>query len=407
MPELNVFLLTAAAVIGAVALFAVPLKRFVAPPLIALLAGILIGAPFSPASRLVSTQQMTILEQAARIALAVGLMAAALRVKKQELRRQWKPAAILLGLLMPLMWLFSSIIVYLIFGTGILAAFVAGAIVTPTDPIAAGSVVTGKLAEEKIPKDLRALVSLESGANDGLNYPFVWLPLLLLKHAPGEALRDWFLKVLLWQVIGAAAIGLVAGYLAGRIARWAEENEVHGATYLLIFSTALALFTLAAAKLAGTDGILAVFAAGLVFNCLVEGSELASPEEVQDALDLLFTAPVFMLIGMTLPWREWGALGWKAAVFPVCLMLFRRFPAVAMIFPLLSRWHGRSERLLVGWAGPIGIASVYYAALVSREVKWHDAWVIGSLAVFSSVVVHGLLTAPVVKAVGPGAGDGQ
>jgi NhaP-type Na+/H+ or K+/H+ antiporter len=134
-----------------------------------------------------------------------------------------------------------------------------------------------------------------------------------------------------WSILVAAGIGLTIGYVAGRITRWAEHNEKLGETYISIFSTALALFTLAAAKLANTDGILAVFIAGLVFDLSVEDSERASPESVQEAMDLLFTMPAFILLGMALPWSAWGGLGWKAVVFPILIILFRRLPAIPLV----------------------------------------------------------------------------
>ena len=112
---------------------------------------------------------MEILEQASRLSLGVALMASALRVKRRDLRRLWKSAAVLLAGGMLLMWLFSGLIAYGVFGFSAAAAFLIGAIITPTDPVIAGSLVTGKLAEANIPQRLRYLITLEAGANDGLD----------------------------------------------------------------------------------------------------------------------------------------------------------------------------------------------------------------------------------------------
>jgi NhaP-type Na+/H+ or K+/H+ antiporter len=62
--------------------------------------------------------------------------------------------------------------------------------------------------------------------------------------------------------------------------------------------------------------------------------------------------------------------------------------------------NSRNEQLLVGWAGPIGLASIYYSTLITRRLHWDPAWVITSLMVFSSVVVHGLMTPHIVKWLG-------
>ena len=66
-------------------------------------------------------------------------MASALRVKRRDLRRLWKSAAVLLAGGTSPMWLFSGLIAYGVFGFSAAAAFLIGAIITPTDPVIAGS----------------------------------------------------------------------------------------------------------------------------------------------------------------------------------------------------------------------------------------------------------------------------
>jgi len=46
-----------------------------------------------------------------------------------------------------------------------------GALLSPTDPVAV-PIVSGPLAEKCIPERVRNAISFESGANDGLGYPF-------------------------------------------------------------------------------------------------------------------------------------------------------------------------------------------------------------------------------------------
>src|SRR5690606_40931215 len=67
--------------------------------------------------------------------------------------------------------------------------------------------------------------------------------------------------------------------------------------YTTLFrSTALALATLAIVKLVGSDGILAVFIAGLAFNHQIHLQERLEEEYVVEGLDRFFTAPVFILL---------------------------------------------------------------------------------------------------------------
>ena len=75
---------------------------------------------------------------------------------------------------------------FLILGLPFWMAALIGAIITPTDPVAANPIVTGKEAEENIPEPIRHAISFESGANDGLGYLFVFLPFLLLTRPNGD-----------------------------------------------------------------------------------------------------------------------------------------------------------------------------------------------------------------------------
>ena len=65
--------------------------------------------------------------------------------------RQWRSLAVLLGLVMPLMWLASGAIAYLILGLPLLAALLVGAVITPTDPVVSSTIVTGEVAEKITP----------------------------------------------------------------------------------------------------------------------------------------------------------------------------------------------------------------------------------------------------------------
>ena len=68
-----------------------------------------------------------------------------------------------------------------------------------------------------MPERVRHLLSAESGANDGLAYLFVLLPILLLTQSPKEALMHWLTSILLWEIGGTVVLGIAIGYSAGRL----------------------------------------------------------------------------------------------------------------------------------------------------------------------------------------------
>ena len=233
---------------------------------------------------------------------------------------------------MPIMWVVSGLLVYWILNLPFWEAMVIGAAITPTDPIVATSIVTGVVAEENLPERLRHLISADSGANDGLAYPFVLLAISLAKlNSENDVsaiatLSHWLTRVVLWEVGFAIIFGAFLGYGAGRLLEWAEKKKTIERQSFLGYTIALSVTVLGAAKLIGTDGVLAVFIAGLAFNYAVKAQERAEEENVQEAINRFFTLPIFILLGLTIPWQQWGRLGWWNLVLVVAILLPASYP---------------------------------------------------------------------------------
>ncbi len=119
------------------------------------------------------TQDHASLHEGTRILLAVSVMAVALRYPFRDVRRRLRPVAILLLVVMPAMAIISAGLGWLVLGLPLATAALLGAAVAPTDPVLASSVLTGDLAERDLPARDREILSLESGANDGLGLPLV------------------------------------------------------------------------------------------------------------------------------------------------------------------------------------------------------------------------------------------
>ena len=374
----------------------------VSEPLIALLAGVLIGPYALGLLDLADLgDQALILEEAALVTLGVALVSVALRLPVGYSRRNWRLLFVLLGIVMPLMWIVGGLLAYLIVGVPFWVAVMIGAIVTPTDPVVASSIVAGGVAERNLPARLRHAISSESGYNDGLALPFVVLPVLVLTEPPGEAIGHWLTHTVLLEIVAGAALAALMGYLAGRTLRWAERKETMERTSLLTISLALSLSVLGVTELLHLNGVLAAFVAGIVFNFAGSSDAKESQEEIQEAISRFFDLPIFVLLGMALPWQGWLDLGWRGPLLVVAVLLLRRLPAVLALRPLLGPLRGRAKDVLfLGWFGPIGAAALYYAAFSFRETSIEEAWVVGSQVICASVLVHGVTATPLTKLYG-------
>ncbi|MBE9127725.1 MULTISPECIES: cation:proton antiporter [unclassified Coleofasciculus] len=403
--ELNIVITAIGAIVLVLGLVSDYFRRhwWTSDPLTALVMGILLGPVVldlvNPGGW--GIPQEHLLEQTARLTLAIGLMGVALRVPQGYFFRNWKPLAVLLGLVMPIMWVVSGLLVYWILGIPFWEAMLVGAAITPTDPIVSTSIVTGVVAEDYLPKRIRHIISAESGANDGLAYPLVLLCVLMLERSPTEALPHWFVHVVLWEVCGAVLFGVLLGYVAGRLLKWAERKKTIERSSFLGYTIALSLTVLGAGKLIGTDGILAVFAAGLAFGNVIGGKERAEEDNVQEAINRFFTLPIFILLGLMIPWQKWWSLlGWWNILLVVAVLFLRRLPALLLLHQFIKPIKNIPEALFVGWFGPIGVAAIFYAGYSLRRVGVEEVWLVCSLMICASIVAQGLSATPLTKLYG-------
>lgn len=379
-----------------------PLSRSPVPPtLLALGMGVLLGPEVLG---WIDVEELgnrsSILEKAARLTLAIGLMGVALRVPREYPRRHAGEMAVLVGVGMVLMSAISIAIVYLVLDLPFWLAALIGAIVTATDPIAASPVVTGGLAEENLPERLRRAISFESGANDGLSYLLVFLPFLMLTRPPGEALAHWLKHTLLWEVGAALLLGLSIGYAAGKLLQLADRRNTVQSEWRLVYTAALGLFTAGAGRLIGSDEVLVIFAAGAAFVQVVSESERGEEEKGQEAMNRFFSIPIFALLGTAIPWDGWRELGSNGILLALAILLLRRPIAILLLRPALPSVRTLPDTLFVGWFGPIAVAAVYYAALMEHKLHEPLVWDVVSLVVCASVLAHGVTGAPLTRLYG-------
>lgn len=376
-------------------------QRAFSEPLIALVCGVVLGPEVLG---VLDVQRWgppeVILREATRFTLAISLMAVALRVPHRELVENARTVASVLALGMPAMWLMSSALVLLVLQVPPPLAALVAAAMTPTDPVVASAIVTGKVAESNLPTRIRHVLSAESGANDGLALPIVALTVLWVKGELSGGWGHWLLKSVLLEVGGAVVFGLALGFVAGRLLDWALRRDEIESTSRIGFTLALSLTALGGASLLYLNEVLAVFVTGLTFDKVV--SERCRSEEggVQEAMNRFFMLPVFVLLGLVLPWREWGELGARGVLLVFLVLLLRRLPVLLALKPLLPRVEDRTDALYLGWFGPIGVAALYYAIHVKERTGEVLPWAAVTLAIVSSVLVHGVSATPLTRLYG-------
>ena len=373
-------------------------RLWLSVPLLALLTGVLLGPELLGVvqpDRLHGERK--ILEELARATLAVSLVATGLQMTRSDLRLNWKRAASLLTIAMVGMWLLTSLGAWLVLGLPLWVALLLGAILTPTDPVVASTLVTGRLAEANLPRWLRRSLQLEAGANDGLALVFVLVPALVL------TLPDDGAGTIAGEVAGQIALALVVGAALGalgaKLVDLAEDHEATSGGFFLVSALALALLTLGAVHALGGTGILGAFVAGLTFSLMLEERYAEQLEETQDGLQHLLVVPVFLLFGSMLPWDAWIALGWSGLAFALWALVIRRPAAAALALAAMPVATPRRDTAFLSWYGPVGVAAIYYGLFAERYGldEFEQVFAAGTLAIAVSVVVFSLTATPGVR----------
>lgn len=187
-----------------------------------------------------------------RLVLGVQLVLAGVQLPSRYLRTEWRSLSLLLGPAMCCMWIVTSLIVWgLVPNLSFLHALAVGACVTPTDPVLSNSIVKGKFADKNIPRKLQRIIIAESGSNDGLGYPFLFLALYIIRYTgeggagqtggAAKAMGYWFGITWGYVIILSILYGALVGWVFKEALHWAEGRKYIDRESFLIFAIALAV----------------------------------------------------------------------------------------------------------------------------------------------------------------------
>ncbi|OBZ84443.1 putative Na(+)/H(+) antiporter C3A11.09 [Choanephora cucurbitarum] len=340
--------------------------------IVGIIAGPLVANGFNPHSWN-DTDEIT--KELTRCILAIQVMAVGIELPKHYMKKEWLTMFMLLIPIMVFMWLVSGLFIWwLVPPINYLHALVIAACVCPTDPILANSVVKGRFAEKHVPAHIRNALSAESGANDGMGFPFLFLALFLISEPNvGTAIGKWIYLTLLFQIALSCVIGLVVGYVARKILQWSEKNHLIDKPSFLCFAIALALFLMSMTGFSGSDDLLACFVAGNAFSWDDWFRQETEEAHFQEVIDMMLNLAVFIYIGAIIPWSDFGnpELGltpWRLVVIAILILVFRRLPALVLLKPVMPAMKTYREAIFSGWFGPMGVGAVFLAMIAKEEM---------------------------------------
>lgn len=355
-----------------------------------------------------------------RIVLCIQIVAIAVELPRKYMKKHWLSVAIFLLPVMTCGWLVVGLFIWaLIPHFNFSSALLVSACVTATDPVLAAAVVgKGKFAE-RVPGHLRNILSAESGCNDGMAFPFIFLSLNLIIHPgnAGEIVKDWFLLTILWECFFGVALGIMIGLSMKYAVAFAEKkNLIDRESFLAIF-VFLAFNSAGIGSMLGVDDLLVSFAAGTSFGWNGDFAKKTEESHVSTVIDLLLNLSFFVYFGSIVPWPQFnnadiGLNVWRLIVLAFVIIFLRRLPAVIALKPITPDVKTWREALFCGHFGPIGVGAIFAAILARKDLEGHYTieetplahlpndefphyqllaciWPIVCFIVITSIVVHG------------------
>jgi Na+/H+ antiporter len=336
------------------------------------------------------------------------LYAAAFFSSLRDLQRNLRPIALLSIGLVVFTTVAVAAIAHAMIGLSWETAFVLGAVVSPTDPVAATAI--GRRVGA--PRRVITVVEGESLVNDST-------ALIAYKFAVAAAVSGSFSvaaaggRFVLNAVVGIA-IGIAVGWLIAQIRTRIEDPPTE-----ITLSIVTPYFAYLPAEALGVSAVLAAVTAGIWLGWrsprIISASTRIQAYAVWEVLTFLLNAALFTLVGLALPTvldnlhgRSAGALATDALIVLAAVIVLRFlwvFPT-SFVPRMLSRRirerdpYPRWQQLsIAAWMGMRGAVSLAAALAVPTSVQDRDVIIFFTYAVIlGTLVLQGLSLPFVIRA---------
>jgi len=326
------------------------------------------------------------------LALSILLFADATEISARWLRSAGRLPLRMLALGFPLTVATGFATGYLLLpGLSVWVVALLAAALAATDAALASPVIM----DERIPRQLRRIIDVESGLNDGLATPLVlfFLAAAVSSGAPAGGAAP-LAHALVELALGVAA-GVVIGAAGARLLVFARRTRWSDAAGERLAVLGLPVLTYLTATALGGNGFVAAFVAGIAAGTV--GREEVAEERLQLTNDVgtLVSAAVWFVFGSLIPAVVARGISWNVLLYAVLSLTLVRLVPVALA--LLRSGLGPREVVFLGWIGPRGLASILFGLIAIEELHAHGLTAAADLVdevivvtVGLSVLLHGL-----------------
>jgi CPA1 family monovalent cation:H+ antiporter len=326
---------------------------------------------------------------------------AAFLTSPRELRSEWRAVGLLSVGLVALTILAVAAVVHEVANLGWPASFIVGAVVGPTDPVAATTV----FRRIGLPERLITILEGESLTNDGT----ALVALKVAIAATGATVTALDVGWKFFSVaIGGVLIGIAAGWVVSHVRSRIDDPPVE--ITISLFTPYLAYIP---AEEVGVSGVLAAVTVGLYLawqapTGLFHPSSRLQALAFWDVLIFLLNSLLFILVGLQIRPVLSAIEGVSTAtVIAATLATIATVVATRLVWMLVVPTVFRSktpfnERVLLGWSGMRGAVSMAAALSVPLNVNGRPLILVITFAVIIATLVgQGLTVGPLANKIVP------
>jgi len=275
----------------------------------------------------------------------------------------------------------------------ILEIAIIATMLAPTDAALGKAVVTNA----SVPDNIRESLNVESGLNDGICVPilFVFLALATTGSAAEGGTHSLALKLVAEEIVIGVVVGVGLTFIGAWFIKHCANLGWITETWRQLPVVVLAISIFSIAQILGGSGFIACFAGGLLFGAIAKQHKhklMLAAEGTGDTLALI----TWVAFGAAVIGQSIGAFNWSIVLYAVLsLSIVRMLP----VFLVLAGMNLRNdEKLFMGWFGPRGLASIVFAVIVLNEhLPGGDTIAMTVVCtILLSVIAHGLSSNPLV-----------
>jgi sodium/hydrogen antiporter len=268
-------------------------------------------------------------------------------------------------------------------------------LLAPTDAALGKAVVSN----QAVPQKIREGLNVESGLNDGICVPvlFVFLALAVGSGHGHESTSEMALKLVAEEIGIGAAVGLGLTAFSTWLMQRCKNRGWITEVWRQLPVPALAVACFACAQALGGSGFIACFVGGILFGVVAKDLRhglLLAAEGTGDTLALL-TWVVFGAAVITMSIEHFSV---EIIVYSILSLTVIRMLPVFLVLGGLNLHTG--EKLFIGWFGPRGLASIVFAVIVlNHNLPGGNTIALTAVCtILLSVIGHGLSANPLVAA---------